>query len=154
MRGAAPADLAKYEGSGGEFVCFDGKQRIPLSQVNDDYCDCADGSDEPGTPACSGVAVHRFACGWGPLKPADNVGPGMSGAVPDPPKGYAKLMIGNAAANNGRRSGSVPVYGVTRPLRLLPLSQVDDGVCDCCDGSDEALSGAPCARHRHASPVC
>ena len=30
------------------FTCFDSSQTIPFSSVNDDYCDCADGSDEPG----------------------------------------------------------------------------------------------------------
>ena len=35
-----------------EFQCLDGRQKFPIDFVNNDYCDCTDGSDEPGTSAC------------------------------------------------------------------------------------------------------
>jgi protein kinase C substrate 80K-H len=49
-RGIAPNMLEKYLAGGDKFKCFDGSLTVPLSAVNDDYCDCKDGSDEPGTP--------------------------------------------------------------------------------------------------------
>nr|XP_031833510.1 glucosidase 2 subunit beta [Nomia melanderi] len=41
-----------------DFQCLDGSLLIPFSRVNDDYCDCADGSDEPGTSACTNGSFY------------------------------------------------------------------------------------------------
>ena len=48
LRGVNPEFAAKYSGANGVFECLDGSKTIPFARVNDDYCDCADGSDEPG----------------------------------------------------------------------------------------------------------
>jgi len=74
------------------FACADNSAPHPLglAKLNDGYCDCpSDGSDEPGTAACS---QGKFYC-EGPHWRA--IGTGMLG----------------------------------------------DGICDCCDGSDEASFG-------------
>ncbi|XP_039273834.2 uncharacterized protein LOC120347799 [Styela clava] len=60
LRGVKKANRKYYlPNSNFEFVCFDGNQSIPFHAVNNDYCDCSDGSDEPGTSAC---ANGRFYC--------------------------------------------------------------------------------------------
>ena len=51
-RGVRP-DLASFYDPSRDFQCLDGSATIKFTQVNDDYCDCRDGSDEPGTSACT-----------------------------------------------------------------------------------------------------
>ncbi|KAI3645009.1 hypothetical protein MP228_011173 [Amoeboaphelidium protococcarum] len=86
ITGVNPNDLKLY--SGENITCNNGQIVIPISAVNDNYCDCPlDGLDEPGTSACSN---GKFYC---------------------------------------RNRGYVSHY--------IPSFLVGDGVCDCCDGSDE-----------------
>ncbi|CAH0480369.1 unnamed protein product [Peronospora belbahrii] len=62
IRGVAPLDQIKY--SSATFPCIISGKETNLSQdrVNDEYCDCDDGIDEPGTAACSYLLTSVFYC--------------------------------------------------------------------------------------------
>lgn len=68
-RGVPPDSLARFC-SAPTFTCDGGRTTLDATAVNDGYCDCADAADEPGTPACAGVAAPAtlwFTCpGGGP----------------------------------------------------------------------------------------
>ncbi len=60
LRGVAPGQTAVY--SAQQWTCADSDgERVEISGewVNDGFCDCADGTDEPGTNACT---HGRFYC--------------------------------------------------------------------------------------------
>lgn len=62
-RGADPVHAHLYastssSSSSNTWTCLDGSgPPLPLSAINDDYCDCPDGSDEPGTSACASLPL-------------------------------------------------------------------------------------------------
>jgi len=66
IAGSSPSDAGKYNSvyATSIFTCLgiSGLTELPASAVNDNFCDCKDGSDEPGTAACAGVTGARFYC--------------------------------------------------------------------------------------------
>ncbi|KAG0006309.1 hypothetical protein BGZ80_001997 [Entomortierella chlamydospora] len=58
-RGVAPSRAKLYTpDSTGNWKCLDGSKTISSKSINDDFCDCPDGSDEPGTSACGNTYFY------------------------------------------------------------------------------------------------
>ncbi|KAF1786144.1 protein of unknown function DUF4483 [Phytophthora cactorum] len=58
IRGVAPSDQARTCPLNFRALATN----LPISRVNDEFCDCDDGQDEPGTAACSYLINAQFHC--------------------------------------------------------------------------------------------
>ncbi len=120
-RGVHPSFLSKYKPEGSTWTCLDGSKTISWTAVNDDYCDCPDGSDEPG--AFFPTMIPR----------GTHCGPGTSAC---PHNTFY-------CTNDGHIGASVPSSRVNDGLcgwlvSLRHFLSVDASIEPaCCDGSDE-----------------
>lgn len=69
LLGISPQDEKYYSGlsSGAAIKCKNGSNTFTGAQLNDDFCDCLDGSDEPGTSACPNGKFYCRNAGHTPL---------------------------------------------------------------------------------------
>ncbi|KAJ2929543.1 hypothetical protein H1R20_g7558, partial [Candolleomyces eurysporus] len=63
LLGVHPSAVSKYTPSkSNTWTCLDGSKQISWDAVNDDYCDCSDGSDEPEPDCCDGSDELSGVC--------------------------------------------------------------------------------------------
>ena len=62
IRGVPHYKQGQYEGD--VLFCDDKTKTYTKNEINDGYCDCLDGSDEPGTSACPGNIFHCVNKGY------------------------------------------------------------------------------------------
>ncbi|KAJ8439972.1 LOW QUALITY PROTEIN: hypothetical protein Cgig2_008355 [Carnegiea gigantea] len=137
----------KYFGSD-LIKCKDGSKSFRRDRVNDDFCDCVDGTDEPGTSACASGKFYCRNLGSTPrFLFSSHVNDHICGMCFNnmrPPQLFAKLQVATVYPSEFS-SFLLSLYNVfclacrwlviLKLCKHLILSWIS--CADCCDGSDE-----------------
>jgi len=122
----AKASLYQPRAGDNSWTCLDGSRSIPFSQVNDDYCDCADGSDEPGTSACPKGQFHCLNKGHQSVDiPSSQVQDGICDCCDGSDEAQVVgcpntcLELGAAAAVQRRNEAELHKRGAERRLEMI-----------------------------------
>jgi hypothetical protein len=130
------------ENDGDWFHCYTTtNEYIHITSLNNGHCDCSDGSDEPATGACSDV--HRtWKDGSNPLLVSLSV---LDTFISTPNTSTPTTILSSPTGlvtGMSQDQLELATYAFScknRPFgsKTILSSLVNDGICDCCDGSDE-----------------
>ncbi len=138
-------DAQLYRGE--TFTCKDGSKTIEINRVNDDYCDCeTDGSDEPGTSACSN---GQFYCQnlrhKSELISSSRVNDGICGMLLLFHSHLASALVFLSFKGEKKKDYSSICRGDNLKWNKSGWWYWLLWLTDCCDGSDEFAGKVKCA---------
>lgn len=113
-----------------DFKCFDGSRTLPFSMVNDDYCDCPDASDEPGTSACPNGYFHCTNAGHMPLNiPSSRVNDGLCDCCDGSDEYGSSAGCVNSCLEQGRsaRAAAIQLAELTKQGNQLRIQLITQG---------------------------
>lgn len=101
MLGIDPQEKGYYESK--KIMCKDGSKSFSRDRLNDDFCDCADGTDEPGTSACPEGKFYCTNTGHAPiLMSSSRVNDGICDCCDGSDEYYGKIRCPNTCKKAGK----------------------------------------------------